>query len=161
MVWAVNGTQTATGSPTTYTISGMEKTTFVQILNNDFIDPITIPRWQMGDGGIETGSVYTWRRSYNGNTDGISVNQTEMDLIGNSECDNFFAMAYMINISAEEKLLLHSSMNHNNNGAGNAPFRAEIVFKIVFTGQVDEIKMTNSNTDTYDANSNISVLGTD
>ena len=161
MAWQKLETETATGSPTTYTISGMVKATFVQILNHDFIDPITIPKWQMGDGGVETGSVYARRRSFNGAADGTGVSQTDMELIGNSECDNFFAMAYMINISAEEKLVMEWSMNHNNNGAANAPFRAEVVHKIVFTGQVDEIKMTNTGADTYDADSNISVLGTD
>jgi len=164
MAWAKLVTNTTDSSPTSYTTTiptGDEKT-FNQILNHDLIDPTTLPRMQLGDGSVNTGSVYADRWSVTGGSDNTDVSKTFLLLSGNSEAINIFNVIYMINISGEEKLGILFHVNNKAAGATNAPLRTEIVFKMAYTsGQLDTVHMLNSNTDTYDDDSNTSILGTD
>ena len=74
-----------------------------------------------------------------------------------------FDVIYLINISAEEKLIISQGCGRNTAGAGTPPRRNQTVGKYVNTSsQVDLIQSYDfGGAGSYLADSNLSALGTD
>lgn len=95
----------------------------------------------------DTGSNYAYRKSTNGGSDGTtasdSVFLSNHGFDSNPHYDNFF----IVNNSANEKLVIGNRMSQGTAGAGSAPNRQEIVGKWANTSsQITSIQMDNAGT---------------
>ena len=119
--------------------------------------------WQLGDTTIDTGTAYAYRTSINGATDTTTVSHADiraMDAV-TAGGDDGFAIAYLINIATEEKLMISFAVGDNTAGAGYAPARQEVAGKWVETTNQQDIAQIRTGTVNLDTNSNISQIGTD
>ena len=73
-------------------------------------------------------SGYTLRRSINGGSDGTLTSRNEINMTATDSTPKFVNM-FIINNSANEKLMIHHSNEQQTAGAGNAPHRLEGVSK--------------------------------
>tara|TARA_R110000787_G_scaffold676_1_gene2458 strand:+ start:206 stop:1261 length:1056 start_codon:yes stop_codon:yes gene_type:complete len=109
----------------------------------------------------DTGSNYVDRYSYNGGADSTRTSQSNMslDLSGNNALK--FYNLFIVNNSANEKLIIGHSVDPTATGAGTAPDRAEHVAKWVNTSaQITDIDF-DSTSGNYAAGSIIKVWGSD
>ena len=122
------------------------------------------PRGRAGNTTLDTGNNYARRFSNNG-VEGTGVNVPYYgDFAGDSSVltADQFAVAYLCNISGEEKLIIISGISRSTAGAANAPTRQESAGKWVITsGQADNIGVDNSQAGDFDIDSNFTALGTD
>ncbi len=163
MAWARNGTpDTLTSSGDQLNITDLTATTFNFCLWHGLatgnIDDCNLT---LGRTTIDTGSNYASRFSTTGGADQTLVNQTSIILDKDNGAFDAFGHFYIINISADEKLVIHGRIKANP-GAANVPQRVEGVGKWVNTSnQMDVVRVTNIGTGSFDTNSNLSALGTD
>jgi hypothetical protein len=107
----------------------------------------------------DTGSNYSARSSRDGTSDGTSVSQTKCNYF-TSETTNQFINGFIINNSANEKLVISHLVVQNTAGAGTAPRREENVFKWANTSsQITELDFDNVGTGSFDTGSIIKVWG--
>jgi hypothetical protein len=163
MAWAINGTPNTLGSSgDDITISDLTSTIFNQNLVMTIATGGNIgvtPR--LGSGSVDSGSNYADRYSRNGAADTTDVSQTGIQGFKGVVIDDF-SVWNVINISSEEKLMIMHQVASGATGAGTAPDRAEIVGKWVNTSnQYDYVNVNNSDTGSYNTDSNLSALGTD
>jgi len=122
-------------------------------------------RGKIGNTTIDNGNNYARRFSVNGGTEGTGVNVPFYgDFAGSSAVltDDQFGVAYLINVSGEEKLIIILGMSRTNTGASNAPSRQESAGKWdIASGQADIIGVNNSQGGDFDVDSNFTALGTD
>ena len=106
----------------------------------------------------DSGANYARRYSDNGGADGTTLNAVSCDTLGGDATGCFYNY-FIINVSANEKLVIMHRVRQNTAGAGNAPNREEDVYKWVNTAtQITEISITKS-PDTYDTASILKVWG--
>jgi len=108
----------------------------------------------------DTASNYSVRLSDNGGADGTGTSQAyiDMDAGGTSGKPNFTNF-FIINNSANEKLLMANTVQANTAGASNAPSRREIVGKWANTSaQITEIDF-NTSTSTFPAGARLKLWG--
>lgn len=110
---------------------------------------------------ISTGTPYAYRKSDNGESDpAASVSQNQI-VIGVSKSTPQFVSIFVVNISAQEKLVICDSVSQEAAGAGTAPGRRETVAKHVLTsGQITEIDLVSS-TSSFASGSEFKVWGHD
>jgi hypothetical protein len=73
-----------------------------------------------------------------------------------------FINGFIINNSANEKLVISNSIEQNTAGAGTAPQRREAVGKWAYTsGQITSVQITRSGAGSFDTGSIIKVWGSD
>ena len=109
----------------------------------------------------DTGSNYAQRYSFSGGSDGTSVSRANFSCFDSGVHDSLFTINYIINISAQEKLIIQHQVAGQATGAGTAPARAEIVGKWANTAsQITEVTCNQSNSGSYTFKS-LAVLGTD
>ena len=121
----------------------------------------TNSRLRVGNTTIDVNNNYSSRRSADGGTDtpvtGVSY---AADIATNT--GNQFTNLFIINNSANEKLIMGHSVDQNTATAGYVPRRTEFVGKHVTTGsQLDIIGMYSGGSDTFDAGAVIKVWGSD
>ena len=107
----------------------------------------------------DTANNYSYRISDNGGTDsaGTSIGWAVGD---NGGAGNTFENVFIINNSANEKLVINHTVNQSTAGAGTAPTRRETVAKWANTSnQITEIDV-NTSTSTF-ANAYLRVWGAD
>ena len=107
----------------------------------------------------DTGSNYVDRYSYNGGADSTRTSQANMslDLSGNNALK--FYNLFIVNNSANEKLIIGNSVDPTATGAGTAPDRAEHAAKWVNTSaQITDIDF-DSTSGNYAAGSILKVWG--
>ena len=111
----------------------------------------------------DTGSNYARRWSENGASDGSSVSQTACNIFGlNNSATGSFTNTFIVNNSANEKLLMSTGINGGTAGAGNAPNRGENVNKWANTSsQITEIDIINPESGNFDTGSFLKVWGSD
>lgn len=162
MAWQKIGTDTLTGSAQGITVEG------VSAENNQFINhTISVSNgdieWRLGKTTIDTGSNYAYRRNSNGGGDSTFTTQTFIraaDAVSGGS-DDYLIVAYAVNVSTQEKLLISNSIrNISNSGAGSVPARNEIVGKWVnTTDQFDNTFVGGSSGTNIATDSNLTVLG--
>ena len=109
----------------------------------------------------DTGSNYTRLYSIDGGADGSDVNQTGIDNMHNAglPTDDAFSNWFIINNSANEKLIMGHSVQNGSAGAGTAPPRLEFAGKWTNTAsQITEIDF-DSSSGNFGSNSIIKVWG--
>ena len=105
-------------------------------------------------------TTYSIRNSDDGGTDATSVSQSNIELFGAITTPIFVNM-FILNISANEKLVISHTVNQNTAGAGTAPGRRELVGKYDNTAaQITEIDL-DSTSGNWDSSSIIKVWGSD
>lgn len=105
---------------------------------------------------------YAERISLNGAADSTQVSQANFE-IGNAAVANNpqFGIMYIINVSAEEKLVMQWVSAVNGTGAGTAPRRVEMVAKWDnASSQITELTL-GASAGNYDTNTQMMILGTD
>jgi hypothetical protein len=111
----------------------------------------------------DTGSNYAQRVQVNGGTDVTGANQSSHGMSPSDPTpDPLFSNWFIINNSANEKLIMIHSIQQNTAGAGTAPKRIELVEKWANTSaQITKITITDSSAGSYDTGSIIKVWGSD
>ena len=90
----------------------------------------TVAPWlRLGNTTIDTGSTYAWRHSGNGGADSTGITQTSSPVLQAAVSTPSFVNMFIINNSANEKLVFGSSISQSTAGAGTAPTRAEFAIK--------------------------------
>ncbi len=106
-----------------------------------------------------TTSTYALRRSANGGSDVTSTSQTGMNMQGSGAVTPVFINGFIINTSANEKLIIAHQIEQNTAGAGNAPNRREFAGKWANTSaQITELDFTTTSNN-YTAGSFLKVWG--
>lgn len=111
---------------------------------------------------VSTGTPYAYRKSDNGESPdpAPSTSQNQM-VIGLSESTPQFVNIFVINSSADEKLVVVDSVGQNTSGAGNVPTRRETGAKHALTGsQIIEVDLVSS-TSTFASGSEFKIWGHD
>ena len=160
MAWAKNGTPATLGSAgDTITISDLTANTFNVFLGNTLASGTKRPDVQFNS---DTGSNYASRYSQNGGSDGTGTSLTATYLQTYNTAVPDFTIQYVINISAEEKLIIGNAVQAATTGAGTAPNRMETASKWANTSaQITTVTFTNPESGDFDTSSNLSALGTD
>jgi hypothetical protein len=163
MVWGKAGSQTLTSAGDTMTVSGMTVSKFNEVLihavNNLGIDGnLTINN--------NSNQIYARRRGANGGAEESATDQTSvsLDFLWNTDLNCSFAQMYVLNVNGKEKLGIVYNIAQGAVGAGNAPDRIEIVFKIApssLTTDITGFDVNNTRDGSYDDGSNLSALGSD
>ena len=127
-----------------------------------FAETVTniVPRLQFNS---DTGTNYSRRGSNNGGSDFTSVSGVELGLEVGNTADNSFINGFIINNSANEKLMISHTVNGGGAGAGNDPDRKEIVGKWANTSsQITKLVINNTGgSGNFGTNSIIKVWGSD
>tara|TARA_R110002020_G_scaffold91292_1_gene221839 strand:+ start:1182 stop:1676 length:495 start_codon:yes stop_codon:yes gene_type:complete len=111
-------------------------------------------------GGSGTVHKYRWANNNTASTSSGSNGSIE-DQFLDTGGTNVYIFMDMLNVSDISKLIRTHSINSSTAGAGNTPESTEAVGKFEETGaQINSITFT-SNTNTFDENSELVVLGTD
>jgi len=107
----------------------------------------------------DTDTNYSNRRSDNGAADVIGVNKTVI-APNASITTSAFTNLFIINNSANEKLVIYNSIEQNTSGSGTAPIRVEGVGKWdSIVSQISRIDIENSAGGSYDTPSRMKVWG--
>lgn len=162
MAWQRNGTpDTLTVAGDSLSITDLTSLQFNVILNHSLATGGTQNSLIRLEG--DSGTNYANRENNNGGSDVTNVNDPQLQLgATGAVAFSSFLVAYIINISGEEKLAIGSAMSANTAGAANAPARREWVGKWVTTsGQFSQVSSTNTGTGDFAIDSNLSVLSTD
>jgi len=111
----------------------------------------------------DSGSNYAYRLSDNGGADATGVSQANNYWYGYGTSGiPEFTVAYIANLSTNEKLSIQSTIQQNTAGAGTAPQRREGVNKWANTTSViDQITMINTGAGDFNTGSELVVLGWD
>jgi len=109
----------------------------------------------------DTGSNYSNRRVANGGTDATVINQSNIHLsatLGSgSKC---FQNAFIVNNSANEKLVIAHNCTADTAGAGTAPIRDEVVGKWANTSNsITSVQINNVKAGSYDTGTIMKVWG--
>ena len=160
MVWGKAGSTTLTSAGDTLTVSGMTASKLNQSI-------VHLPR--SGNIGEKrtynnnTNSVYAHRRSANGGSEVTPINQANTDYNVFAGFGDFFIVNYICSVVGEEKLSIEFVGSTYTAGAGTAPDRAEFVAKFVPSpdSTITRIDYNNTESGSYDTNTNLSVLGSD
>ncbi len=163
MAWgkatSVDGDGTSAFSSSTFTSSD-----FMTILNFTEATTALNDYFRVGNNTIDSGSNYAWRSSQNGTSDGTGTSRSE-GLINQSATTDAgevgFRVIYVINKASEEKLFIGNVVDQVASGAGTAPNRRECANKWANTSNQINTVGSYTASGTYNANSNISVLGSD
>jgi hypothetical protein len=111
----------------------------------------------------DTGSNYSNRRSASGGADGTGTSKPSIDLSASlasgSKC---FQQAFIINNSANEKLVIAHNCTADTAGAGTAPIRDEVAGKWANTSSsITSVQIQNSKAGSYDTGTIMKVWGSD
>jgi hypothetical protein len=107
----------------------------------------------------DTGNNYAYRHNLNG-SEGTSTSQPQFQI--NAANGSAFYNMFIINNSANEKLVIGHTVDQNTAGAGTAPDRLESVAKWANTSsQITEIDVDNTSAGSFDTGSIIKVWGAD
>ena len=116
------------------------------------------PLWRVNG---DTGSNYASRQSINGGAENVEASIDHFDIYGTAASSSGFINMFIINNSANEKLVIANHVLQNTAGAGTAPNRGEHVVKWANTSsQITDITCTTAS-NTFGANSILKVWGSD
>jgi len=105
---------------------------------------------------------YAENGQINGGTNYTQDDQTQLDLSGGAESKPMFIVQNIVNVPAQEKLII-SETNNCATGSGNAPNRIELVGKWESPSNtaIQSVSFNNTSTGDYATDSEIVVLGCD
>ena len=161
MAWARNGTpNTLSGTADDCDITDLTANKFNQMLFHAIASGQVNSTCTLNNDGT---SVYAFRYSDDGGTDGTGTSQLGLDSDYSYNNTSSFKVGYLISISGEEKLYISFEINAATAGASNPPNRREWVSKYVPSPDADvtRIDWNNSGTGDYAVGTNLSAIGTD
>ena len=158
MAWGKAGSTTLGSAGDVITVNSLSNNKFIMILNNVF---------SSGQGKLEptlnndTGSNYAARYALDGASEVTLTSSNDFEnTTGGFTNGLTFHVQYLINISAEEKLLISHSNEVETTGAGTAPRRREYVGKWINTSDViSRYDVVNSGSGDFASDSNSTVIG--
>ena len=157
MAWAKNGVKTLSSNGTSIDVTGLSNNKFNQILSSMEANTSTLNPYSFINN--ETGSNYATRHNTDGTSEGTQVSANYGSYSGiATKSTPYFIVEYLAVIGTEEKLGIRFTVLQNTAGAGTAPQRAEIVYKVVNTADLSSFKWTGGD---FSSNDNVSILGTD
>ncbi len=116
------------------------------------------PLWRFNS---DSGNNYASRSSRDGGAEDVETSISHLDIYGAAASSSGFINMFIINNSANEKLVIVNHVLQNTAGAGNAPNRGEHVVKWANTSsQITDITCTTA-INTFGANSILKVWGSD
>jgi len=159
--WKEVGRTTLGSAGDTITTSSLADKRYYMLLRNNINSGAVRTGLRLGNGSIDTGTNYAARRSGNGTAD--QTNTSLNRIVGDEDGSVIdFNVEYIANLSGNEKLLLRNQVTQQTAGAGNAPKRYEMVAKWANTSNpIDTIQSINTESGSFDTNSEIVVLGWD
>ena len=178
MAWEKLGTASVSGTPANTSWKELGRTTLGS--NGDSIDVTSLATKDnlmvlchtFNTGGAagamanqfngDTGANYSERRSTNGGSDGTTTGATGYNATSGEWNSSTFHVSNIINIAAQEKLIITSSAMVETAGASNEPRRQEAVAKWANTSaQINRINIKNSGAGDFASGSECIVLGFD
>jgi len=109
----------------------------------------------------DTGNNYAWRNSDDGAADTTVINYNYLRAVQGDE-ENSFSNTFIVNNSANEKLLTCDTVKYTTAGAGTAPNRNEMAGKWANTSsQITQIKYIQFGAGDMDTGSTLKVWGSD
>ena len=158
MAWGKAGSTTLSSTSDTIDVSSLSDNKCNQMLIYGVSSGVANTSLRFNN---DSGSNYAKRRSHNGLSDSTSTSQTSTNTDGFTSRENF-DVAYMVNVSSEEKLIIRHTVDRETAGAGTAPARIEVVSKWANTSNtVDQITVVNTLAGDLTTDSNLTVLGSE
>jgi len=152
--------RTTLGSPgDDITVSGLADKRYYMVLVDKQTTGNSDGNIRLGNGTADAGNNYAQRLNNNGGTDaiGTGIAQIQADLGGRNT--PAFAVGYLGNISADEKLWLSHAVGQSTAGSGVAPERSENVGKHAQTSNPnDVIQVHNINAGSFNTGAQCVVL---
>ena len=161
--WKLLGRNKIGSATSDFNVPSLDNKRYYMILTNIQGKNSSGVNWQtrMGNGSINTSSIYGMRYSLNGATDSATDNQDYIQSGTNPTDQPQFSVGYIANISGQSKLYMSRDVNQQTAGAGNAPKRGEYTGKWKSNDVVDVIGATTTSSYTMSADSEMVVLGWD
>ena len=157
MAWGKNGIKTLSSNGTSIDVTGLSNNKFNQILSSMEANTSTLNPYSFIND--EAGANYATRFNTNGGTDAVQqgVNYGNYTGLGTLPTP-YFLVDYLAVIGTEEKLGIRHAVIQDTAGAGTAPFRTEVVYKVVNADALSSFKWTGGDFSTDDQ---VVVLGSD
>ena len=157
MAWGKNGIKTLSSNGTSIDVTGLSNNKFNQILSSMEANTSTLNPYSFINN--EAGSNYATRSNTNGTSEGVQQGVNYGNYSGlATKATPYFIIDYLAVIGTEEKLGIRHLINQSTAGAGTAPDRAEVVYKVVNTADLSSFKWTGGDFSTDDQ---VVVLGSD
>jgi len=131
--WEELASVTATGSTTSFNSGTFTAKKYLWVQGYFTSSGAFTPQIRVGNNTIDSSGNYVGRRSYDGGSDVLTTQQTEITLDGVGQSTPVFFNGFIVNRASDEKLAIFNCVKQNTAGAGNAPHRRETVFKWVDT----------------------------
>ena len=161
--WKEIGRTTLGSSSSTITVSSLaNKRYYMALLHNSGQTGSNDGLLRVGNGSVDTGSNYSRRISDSGGTDNTAINQTSVMFgVHPGGTTPLLSTMYISNLASQEKLMIGHTVSQDSSGAGENPKRSEQVNKWANTSVVIDAIQALLPTQTYNANSELVVLGWD
>ena len=158
--WQELGRTTLSGTSDTIDVTSLAAKPYMMILGHRIQSGACNMLYRFNS---DTGTNYALRQSHNGGTDSTGTSQTSSAALMSGDSSDAFAVQFVTNIAAQEKLALSSSITQSATGAGTAPLRREKVYKWANTSNaITEVNCFNDETaGDYASGSEVVVLGYD
>ena len=161
--WKEIGRTTLGSSSSTITVSSLaNKRYYMALLHNSGQTGSNDGLLRVGNGSVDTGSNYSRRISDSGGTDNTAINQTSVMFgVHPGGTTPLLSTMYISNLASQEKLMIGHTVSQDSSGSGENPKRSEQVNKWANTSAVIDTIQAFLPTQTYNANSELVVLGWD
>lgn len=158
MAWGKAGSITLSSDGDTVDVTGLSNNNTIMILFHRITSGNS--RGELTFNG-DTGNNYADRYSVNG-SEGSDTSRPNWNYQHYNMPNDSFWVGYFVNIASEEKLGIGQLIGEGSAGAGNAPNRAEPVYKWANTSDVvSQITFSNSGSGDYLSGTNATVLGSE
>ena len=164
--WHEIGRTTLGSTGDTIDVAGLADKRYLMILGHTIPDGTAKIQhnYRVGNGTIDTSSIYANRYSQDGGTDiATGINQNA-SLLGSGieQGAEMFGVGYISNLASKEKLIQYHINSQSSAGATAVPIRGEAVSKWTNTSNImDIIQLINSEVGSYASGSELVVLGWD
>jgi hypothetical protein len=159
--WKELGRTTLGSANANISVSSLADKRYLMVLNDLRSSSAINGINRVGNSSLDTGSNYAERQSNNGGADSSLTSQAQAPQYGTLTGNSGFGVDYIANLATKEKLGISYVINQNTAGAGNAPNRVEHAWKWTNTSNVIDILEKRTSVNTYNANSEVVVLGWD
>ena len=157
--WKELDRDTLTGTSDTITLSSLSNKPYLLNLGFFVSSGNTNPSLRMGNGSIDTGTNYSWRKSLNFGTDSTGVSQNEIISDTVSTGMEYFTTSYLHNYTSTEKMIINYNVSSDGSTTSTETTCNEVTGKWSDTSNViDEFQIYNSSTGDFGANSETLLL---
>ena len=159
--WHEVGRTTLGSGNANITVSSLADKRYYMVLGDYRSSSAINVNGRLGNGSIDTTTTYSERQSTNGGTDSPLTSQPSAPQFGTLSGNTGFGVEYIANKSDKEKLGITNAVKQNTTGAGYAPDRFQSAWKWSNTSNPLDVVERRTSVNTYNANSEVVVLGWD